>query len=115
MFIRPLNKSISKTLAKAKLLIGLACAVLPQSALALSCLPPDIRLNFLMAEDSPHTHLVVEGHFTISDPDDANGSSSHKIHRELTRLERTIVGRAPESKGRSAPFRPPFIFDDRAH
>ncbi|MFY0681421.1 MAG: hypothetical protein JXR13_12680 [Thalassovita sp.] len=111
MFIRPLNKSISKTLAKAKLLTGLACVVLPQSALALSCLPPDIRLNFLVAEDSPHNHFVVEGRFTISDPDDANGSTREKFSSENTRLEGTMVGRALGSKGRTVPFHHPVIFE----
>lgn len=91
-------------MTKSKFFACLALTFFPNVALALSCLPPDIRESFREADASPQSYFVVEGTFTLADPDFRISQGEGGKPVPLTRIAGSVNGRSLGAKGRTAPF-----------
>lgn len=96
---------------KAKFLAPLALVCLPHMASALSCLPPDIRQGFQSADASDKSYFVVEGAFTLSDPDFAIPTGGDGMPAPVTQVDGALDGLALGPNGLTASFSNPVTFE----
>lgn len=88
-----------------KLFASISLVMLPGAAMALSCLAPDIRDSFHSADASEKSYIVVEGEFTLEDPEFV--AEPGKVN--LT--SGSFKGRWLGSRGKSSRFEHPVTFE----
>ncbi len=88
-----------------KFFAPIAVVMLPGAAMALSCLPPDIRDSFHSADASEKSYIVVEGEFTLEDPEFAAEPGKLKL------TSGSFKGRWLGSRSKSSQFEHPVTFE----
>ena len=88
-----------------KLFAAITLVMLPGAAMALSCLPPDIRDSFHSANASEKSYIVVEGEFTLEDP------GFVAVPGKLMLTSGSFKGRWLGSRGKSSRFAQPVTFE----